>query len=68
MPSELQSGATPPSANKPHASHADETSGLQFLEELESRHNHVLDELDALNKRIEQVLKQYAESRPANVA
>ncbi len=38
-------------------------SGVHFLEELESKHTHVLDELDALNARIESVLKLYAESR-----
>lgn len=38
-------------------------SGSQFLEELESKHTYVLDELDALNARIESVLKLYAESR-----
>lgn len=41
-------------------------SGTQFLDELEKKHNHVLDELDALNTRIERVLAHYAESRQMN--
>ena len=40
-------------------------TGATFLEELENKHNHVLDELDALNARIENVLKLYVQSRQA---
>lgn len=67
MSSELQCGENQSQVNKSHASHAGETSGTQFLEELESRHKHVLDELDALNTRIEQVLKLYVEGRQEKV-
>ena len=38
-------------------------SGAKFLDELESKHSYVLDELEALNVRIESVLKLYVESR-----
>lgn len=48
---------------KPAASTSATLSGVQFLEELESKHTYVLDELDALNARIESVLKLYVESR-----
>lgn len=71
MSNELPCGAGPLQANKSQESqayHAGETSGTQFLEELESRHRHVLDELEALNARIEQVLNQYAAGRQRNVA
>jgi hypothetical protein len=37
--------------------------GLAFLEGLETRHRQVLDELDALNTRIESVLDSYARHR-----
>lgn len=37
--------------------------GLQFLAQLESKHDQVLEELDSLNARIEQVLLHYAASR-----
>ncbi len=68
MSNELPCGAGPPPAHPSQPSHAGETAGTRFLEELESRHKHVLDELETLNVRIEQVLKQYAESRQRNVA
>lgn len=68
MSNELPSGPRQPQAHQPQTSPADEASGMQFLEQLESRHKHVLDELDALNSRIEEVLKLYVESRQANVA
>ncbi|MCC7336868.1 MAG: hypothetical protein IT422_17395 [Pirellulaceae bacterium] len=48
---------------KPADSSATPLSGAQFLEALESKHTYVLDELDALNARIESVLKLYVESR-----
>lgn len=48
---------------KPADSSAAPLSGAQFLEALESKHTYVLDELDALNARIESVLKLYVESR-----
>ena len=48
---------------KPAASTSATLSGVQFLEELESKHTYVLDELDALNARIESVLKLCVESR-----
>lgn len=38
-------------------------SALEFLQELEARHSQVLDELDALNARIEGVLGEYAQNR-----
>ncbi|MEZ6134971.1 MAG: hypothetical protein R3C53_08695 [Pirellulaceae bacterium] len=38
-------------------------SALDFLQDLESRHTHVLDELDSLNSRIEAVLEMYTQSR-----
>ena len=34
-----------------------QTEAIAFLESLEQRHNQVLDDLDALNQRIEEVLK-----------
>lgn len=68
MSNELHCGAHQPQANKSRASEAGETSGTQFLEELESRHKHVLDELELLNTRIEQVLKMYVEGRQQEVA
>ncbi len=55
--------AIAPTAKLSAAAH--EQAGLQFLEQLESKHNLVLDELDALNARIEQVLQHYAASRQA---
>ena len=36
---------------------------LQFLDELENRHNQVLEQLDELNAKIEQVLESYLEKR-----
>ena len=36
-------------------------STLQFLQNLDARHSAVLDELDALNARIEQVLGEYTQ-------
>ncbi len=48
---------------KPAASASAPLSGTQFLEALESKHTYVLDELDALNARIESVLKLYVEGR-----
>ncbi len=42
---------------------ASEPRGAAFLELLESKHDHVLTELDALNERIEQVLNMYANRR-----
>lgn len=48
---------------KPVALASAPLSGAPFLEELESRHTYVLDELEALNARIESVLKLYVESR-----
>ena len=33
---------------------------LKLLQDLESRHQHVLDELDSLNERVDTVLKNYA--------
>lgn len=39
------------------------TEGMAFIEELEKKHNQVLDELDALNARIESVLESYLGSR-----
>lgn len=48
---------------KPADSIAAPLAGAQFLEALESKHTYVLDELDALNARIESVLKMYVESR-----
>lgn len=68
MSSELQCVENKAQANKSHASDAAEPSGTQFLEELESRHKHVLDELELLNTRIEQVLKLYVEGRQQHVA
>lgn len=44
-------------------SSASEPHGAEFLDLLESKHNLVLTELDALNERIEQVLKLYAKGR-----
>ena len=55
-------------ASQPQAGSAEENSGMQFLEQLESRHNHVLDELETLNARIEEVLKLYVESRQTRAA
>lgn len=37
--------------------------GLAFIEQIEKKHNQVLDELDALNARIESVLESYLSSR-----
>ncbi|MEO8271635.1 MAG: hypothetical protein ABI557_18070, partial [Aureliella sp.] len=51
------------SEDQPAASTSASLSGSQFLEELERKHTQVLDELDAINVRIENVLKMYAESR-----
>lgn len=48
---------------KPAASTPAPLSGAQFLEELERKHTYVLDELDALNARIESVLKLCVETR-----
>lgn len=53
------------SEEKQAASSPAPLTGATFLEELESKHNHVLDELDALNARIENVLKLYVQSRQA---
>jgi len=39
------------------------TEGMAFIEELEKKHNQVLEELDALNARIESVLESYLGSR-----
>jgi len=50
------SDPSPPPA--PH-----EPRGLEFLELLESRHNHVLTELELLNERIETVLSLHSEKR-----
>ena len=36
---------------------------LEFLQSLDSRHTQVLDELDALNARIEAVLGAYTQKR-----
>lgn len=38
-------------------------SALEFLESLDARHSQVLDDLDALNARIEAVLGQYLQHR-----
>ncbi len=40
-----------------------EAQGLAFIEQIEKKHNQVLDELDALNARIESVLESYLSSR-----
>ncbi|MCA9133284.1 MAG: hypothetical protein KDA45_09020 [Planctomycetales bacterium] len=40
-------------------------SGLAFLEDLAARHSYVLDELEGLNARIEEVLTSYSKSRQA---
>jgi hypothetical protein len=40
-----------------------EPRGLEFLELLESRHNHVLTELELLNERIQTVLSLHSEKR-----
>lgn len=40
-----------------------ELDSLAFLEQLESKHNQVLTELDQLNARIEGVLADYLNSR-----
>jgi hypothetical protein len=37
-----------------------------LLEELDARQDEVLAELDALNRRLEQVLKEFTIARPAN--
>ena len=66
MTSELQSSDSQLPTSK--SSHTAETSGARFLEELESRHKYVLDELDELNSRIEQVLKMYVQGRQENAA
>lgn len=50
---------TPPSAPQ-------EPRGIEFLELLDSRHNHVLTELDLLNERIEQVLALHSDRRSAD--
>jgi hypothetical protein len=44
-----------------------ERGGLAFLEELESKHNQVLAELEQLNARIEGVLDEYLKSRHARL-
>ncbi len=36
---------------------------LEFLDEMEVRHDHLLQELDALNLRIDSILDAYAKSR-----
>lgn len=38
-------------------------SALEFLQNLETRHSLVLDDLDALNTRIESILESYSQSR-----
>lgn len=38
-------------------------SALEFLQNLESRHSQVLDDLDVLNSRIETILDSYLQSR-----
>ncbi len=43
-------------------------SSTAFLEELESKHNHVLTELDRLNERIEKVLAMYQSGRQASAS
>lgn len=73
MSADLQPAASRPQTNKlqdskPLVTHAGEISGMQFLDELECRHNRVLDELDTLNTRIQEVLKLYAERRQTTVA
>jgi hypothetical protein len=37
---------------------------LEFLQSLDARHSHVLDELDALNARIEAVLGTFSQHSP----
>jgi len=37
---------------------------LEFLQNLDARHTHVLDELDALNARIEAVLGSFSQKSP----
>lgn len=43
---------------------------IEFLEQIETRHNQVLDELDQLNARVQKVLDEYLLSRkkPATAA
>lgn len=43
-----------------------QTEAIAFLESLEQRHNQVLDDLDALNQRIEEVLKENLPKRDAD--
>ena len=43
-------------------------SALQFLDELESRHDFLLTELDKLNLQIESVLSEYTKSRGGTAA
>lgn len=40
-----------------------DAQGIDFLTQLEHRHSKVLDELDALNQRIEQVIEGYQQGR-----
>ena len=42
-------------------------STLEFLQALDARHTQVLDDLDALNARIEAVLGEYSQSRSTTV-
>lgn len=37
--------------------------GIEFLEQLEDRHDQVLNELELLNQRVESVLKMYTRDR-----
>ncbi len=44
-------------------SEASQTEALAFLQDIEDRHNRVLDGLDELNRRIEAVLSTQSTSR-----
>ena len=46
-----------------HITHRTEVRGIEFLEQLESRHDQVLNELELLNERVESVLKMYTQGR-----
>lgn len=46
-----------------NTAHRSELRGIEFLEQLEERHDQVLNELELLNERVESVLKMYTLDR-----
>ena len=42
---------------------ANDLSGLEFLQDLETKHDQLLDDLDALDERITSVLRDYSNRR-----